>query len=84
MSNNTLNLLSHKFSNLLKNRVSVIFQRKDDQSFLVTDIAVRAFLDNPELYPAKGNEKLQEVIIGILTNKYSIIDDNINAVVAIG
>lgn len=84
MSNDTLNLLSHKFSNLLKNRVSVIFQRKDDQSFLVTDITVRAFLDNPGLYPAKGNEKLQEVIIGILTNKYSIIDDNINAVVAIG
>ena len=84
MSSDTLNLLLRKFSNLLKNRVSVIFQRKDDQSFLATDMAIRGFLDNPELYPVKGNEKLQEVIIGILTNKYSIIDDNTNAVVAIG
>jgi len=47
-------------------------------------VAFKGFLDNPQLYSIEGNERLNEIVVGVFKNKYDIIHDGINAVVSIG
>jgi hypothetical protein len=66
------------------NRASVIFQRASDQKFLGTDISLKAFLDNPELYNIVDHESINEIVTGLFKNKYTVIHDATNAVVSVG
>ena len=77
-------ILLDKYNRLMRNRTSIIFQRKLDQKFLGTDLALKGFLDNPELYNVDDNPNLNEIVIGLFKNQYDIIHDSTNSVVAIG
>lgn len=78
------NILRDKYNRLMKNHSSIIFQRKSDQKFLGTDVAFKGFLDNPQLYNIEGNERLNEIVVGVFKNQYDIIHDDVNAIVSIG
>lgn len=78
------NLLLAKYNSLMFNRASIIFQRASDQKFLGTDIALKAFLDNPELYNVVDHSNVNEIVVGLFKNKYTIIHDATNAVVSVG
>lgn len=77
-------LLLKKYDSLMRNKASIIFQRASDQKFLGTDIALKAFLDNPELYNVVDHSNINEIVVGLFKNKYTIIDDATNAVVSVG
>ena len=78
------NILSNRFKSLKQDRASVVFLRKSDNSFLGTDVAVSGFLSNPQLYYVENNPRLNEIIIGLYKNNYSVINNSTNAIVAIG
>lgn len=78
------NILLKKYDNLMRNRASIIFQRASDQKFLGTDIALKSFLDNPELYNVVDHSNINEIVTGLFKNKYTVIYDATNAVVSIG
>lgn len=78
------NLLLAKYNSLMFNRASIIFQRASDQKFLGTDIALKAFLDNPELYNIVDHPSINEIVTGLFKNEYTIIHDATNAVVSVG
>ena len=78
------NILSNRFKSLKQDRASVVFLRKSDNSFLGTDIAVSGFLSNPQLYYVKDNPRLNEIIVGLFKNNYSVINNSTNSIVAIG
>lgn len=77
-------LLLSRYNSLMHNRASIIFQRASDQKFLGTDIALKAFLDNPELYNVVDHSNVNEIVVGLFKNKYTIIQDATNAVVSVG
>lgn len=77
-------LLLSKYNSLMFNRASIIFQRASDQKFLGTDIALKSFLDNPELYNVVDHANVNEIVVGLFKNKYTIIHDATNAVVSVG
>lgn len=58
--NEVYNILLAKYNSLMFNRASIIFQRASDQKFLGTDIALKAFLDNPELYNVVDHGNINE------------------------
>lgn len=78
------NILLSKYNRLMSNRTSIIFQRASDQKFLGTDVALKGFLDNPDLYTTEDNPLLNEIVVGLFKNQYDIILDSTNAVVSIG
>lgn len=78
------NLLLAKYNSLMFNRASIIFQRASDQKFLGTDIALKSFLDNPELYNIVDHPSINEIVTGLFKNKYTIIHDATNAIVSVG
>ena len=78
------NILLDKYNRLMKNKVSIIFQRASDQKFLGTDMTLKGFLDNPDLYNTEDNPLLNEIVVGLFKNQYNIILDSINVVVSIG
>lgn len=78
------NILSNRFKSLKQDRASVVFLRKSDNSFLGTDIAVSGFLSNPQLYYTEDNPRLNEIIVGLYKNNYSVINNSTNAIVSIG
>lgn len=78
------NILLEKYASLMRNKASIIFQRASDQKFLGTDIALKAFLDNPELYNVVDHSNVNEIVVGLFKNKYTIIHDATNAVVSVG
>ncbi len=82
--NEVYNILLSRYNSLMLNRASVIFQRASDQKFLGTDISLKAFLDNPELYNIVDHESINEIVTGLFKNKYTIIHDATNAVVSVG
>lgn len=82
--NEVYNILLDKYNRLMSNRISIIFQRKSDQKFLGTDLALKGFLDNPELYNVDDNPNLNEIVVGLFKNQYNIIQDSTNSVVSIG
>lgn len=77
-------LLLKKYDSLMHNKASIIFQRASDQKFLGTDIALKSFLDNPELYNVVDHSNINEIVAGLFKNKYTIIHDATNAVVSVG
>lgn len=77
-------LLLSRYNSLMLNRASVIFQRASDQKFLGTDISLKAFLDNPELYNVVDHSNVNEIVVGLFKNEYTIIHDATNAVVSVG
>ena len=82
--NEVYNILLSRYNSLMLNRASVIFQRASDQKFLGTDISLKAFLDNPELYNIVDHESINEIVTGLFKNKYTVIHDATNAVVSVG
>lgn len=78
------NILLSKYNSLMNNRYSIIFQRASDQKFLGTDMALKGFLDNLDLYNTEDDALLNEIVVGLFKNQYSIILDATNAVVSIG
>lgn len=82
--NEVYNILLSRYNSLMLNRASIIFQRASDQKFLGTDISLKAFLDNPELYNIVDHESINEIVTGLFKNKYTIIHDATNAVVSVG
>ena len=78
------NLLLAKYNSLMFNRASIIFQRASDQKFLGTDIALKSFLDYPELYNIVDHPSINEIVTGLFKNEYAIIHDATNAVVSVG
>lgn len=78
------NVLLSKYNSLMNNRTSIIFQRASDQKFLGTDMALKGFLDNTDLYNTEDDALLNEIVVGLFKNQYSIILDATNAVVSIG
>lgn len=82
--NEVYNILLAKYNSLMFNRASIIFQRASDQKFLGTDIALKSFLDNPELYNIVDHESINEIVTGLFKNEYTIIHDATNAVVSVG
>lgn len=78
------NLLLAKYNSLMFNRASIIFQRASDQKSLGTDIALKSFLDNPELYNIVDHPSINEIVTGLFKNEYTIIHDATNAVVSVG
>lgn len=77
-------ILLEKYNRLMHNRASIIFQRASDQKFLGTDIALKSFLDNPELYNIVDHPSINEIVTGLFKNEYTIIHDATNAVVSVG
>ena len=77
-------LLLKKYDSLMRNKASIIFQRASDQKFLGTDIALKSFLDNPELYNIVDHPNVNEIVTGLFKNEYTIIHDATNAVVSVG
>lgn len=77
-------LLLKKYDSLMRNKASIIFQRASDQKFLGTDIALKSFLDNPELYNIVDHPSINEIVTGLFKNEYTIIHDATNAVVSVG
>lgn len=82
--NEVYNILLSRYNSLMLNRASVIFQRASDQKFLGTDIALKSFLDNPELYNIVDHPNVNEIVTGLFKNEYTIIHDATNAVVSVG
>lgn len=82
--NEVYNILLSRYNSLMLNRASVIFQRASDQKFLGTDIALKSFLDNPELYNIVDHPSINEIVTGLFKNEYTIIHDATNAVVSVG
>ena len=78
------NILLSKYNSLMNNRYSIIFQRASDQKFLGTDMALKGFLDSPDSYNTEDNPLLNEIVVGLFKNQYSIILDATNAVVSVG
>lgn len=77
-------VLSNRYNDIMSKCKSVVFLRKSDNTFLGTDIAVSAVLDNPDLYYADDDPKLFEIVKGLFLGKYTIIQDATNSVVSIG
>ena len=77
-------ILLKKYDSLMRNKASIIFQRASDQKFLGTDIALKSFLDNPELYNIVDHPNVNEIVTGLFKNEYTIIHDATNAVVSVG
>lgn len=82
--NEVYNILLSRYNSLMRNKASIIFQRASDQKFLGTDIALKSFLDNPELYNVVDHSNINEIVVGLFKNKYTIIHDATNAVVSVG
>ena len=78
------NLLLAKYNSLMFNRASIIFQRASDQKFLGTDIALKSFLDYPEMYNIVDHPSINEIVTGLFKNEYTIIHDATNSVVSVG
>lgn len=64
------NILLKKYDSLMHNKASIIFQRASDQKFLGTDIALKSFLDNPELYNVVDHPNVNEIVVGLFKKVY--------------
>ena len=77
-------ILTDRFNKLMKDRFSIVFLRKSDNTFLGTDVLVEGFLKDPDLYYIEDDPKLYEIILGLFKGNYKLIDDSINAIVYVG
>ena len=77
-------LLTIAFNKLMSNHHTIVFLRKSDNTFLGTDMAVAALLENPDLYYIEDDPKLYEIILGLFKGNYEIINDSINGIVYVG
>jgi hypothetical protein len=68
----------------MKDRFSIVFLRKSDNTFLGTDVLVEGFLKDPDLYYIEDDPKLYEIILELFKGNYEIINDSINAIVYVG
>lgn len=77
-------ILTVRFNKLMKDRFSIVFLRKSDNTFLGTDVLVEGFLKDPDLYYIEDDPKLYEIILGLFKGNYKLINDSINAIVYVG
>lgn len=77
-------ILTARFNKLMKDRFSIVFLRKSDNTFLGTDVLVEGFLKDPDLYYIEDDPKLYEIILGLFKGNYELINDSINAIVYVG
>lgn len=77
-------ILTDRFNKLMKDRFSIVFLRKSDNTFLGTDVLVEGFLKDPDLYYIEDDPKLYEIILGLFKGNYKLINDSINAIVYVG
>ena len=77
-------ILTDRFNSLMSNHRTIVFLRKSDNTFLGTDMAVSALLENPDLYYIEDDPKLYEIILGLFKGNYKLINDSINAIVYVG
>lgn len=77
-------ILTVRFNKLMKDRFSIVFLRKSDNTFLGTDVLVEGFLKDPDLYYIEDDPKLYEIILGLFKGNYELINDSINAIVYVG
>lgn len=77
-------ILTTRFNKLIKDRCSIVFLRKSDNTFLGTDVLVEGFLKDPDLYYIEDDPKLYEIILGLFKGNYEIINDSINGIVYVG
>lgn len=77
-------ILTDRFNKLMKDRFSIAFLRKSDNTFLGTDVLVEGFLKDPDLYYIEDDPKLYEIILGLFKGNYKLINDSINAIVYVG
>lgn len=77
-------ILTERFNKLMKDRFSIVFLRKSDNTFLGTDVLVEGFLKDPDLYYIEDDPKLYEIILGLFKGNYKLINDSINAIVYVG
>lgn len=77
-------ILTDRFNKLMKDRFSIVFLRKSDNTFLGTDVLVEGFLKDPDLYYIEDDPKLYKIILGLFKGNYKLINDSINAIVYVG
>lgn len=77
-------ILTSRFNKLMKDRFSIVFLRKSDNTFLGTDVLVEGFLKDPDLYYIEDDPKLYEIILGLFKGNYKLINDSINGIVYVG
>ena len=77
-------ILTIRFNKLMKDRFSIVFLRKSDNTFLGTDVLVEGFLKDPDLYYIEDDPKLYEIILELFKGNYKLINDSINAIVYVG
>ena len=77
-------ILTDRFNKLMKDRFSIVFLRKSDNTFLGTDVLVEGFLKDPDLYYIEDDPKLYEIILGLFKGNYKLINDSINVIVYVG
>ena len=77
-------ILTDRFNKFMKDRFSIVFLRKSDNTFLGTDVLVEGFLKDPDLYYIEDDPKLYEIILGLFKGNYKLINDSINAIVYVG